>query len=106
MLAQQYKLPMTKEALVEAHVLGFVFTGNESNSVIGFVSATDNETFIEFTLFNPRELEDKVIDAGAYDIKSEVDYKPLFSDLMDSADRDTWLAWVDIARRLEVVNYH
>lgn len=89
MKIQQYKTmcsTISKNAL-----LGFVFAYDDTELLAGFVSATDFNTYVEITLFNPVERD--CISKPVWDCKEQVEFEPIFSRLMDDADETVQAAW-------------
>ena len=74
-IAQQYKIMM--ENVRKAQIGGLVYDIDGNNSVIGFISGTDNKLYVEFTLFKPILLSK--LPEYVYDVFPKVDAIDVFN---------------------------
>jgi hypothetical protein len=102
MKVQQYKLLFN--VTDEIQLPGFVFSSDDTALLVGFVSNTDHETYIEITLFEQTEKDNLPI--SVYDCRESVDFKPIFDQLMDVADETVQSAWCKLMTNADVVESH
>lgn len=88
MLIQQYKIDCDATAVM----LGaFVYHSNDEDVAIGFISATDNQSFIEVTLFD--KMDEKDFPENIWDTRSEVVLDDVMDDVFPEMNERTQELW-------------
>lgn len=102
MQVQQYKLLCND---VSGALPGqSVYLSNVSNMVIGFISATDSETYIEITLFDPVSSDN--LPLTIYNTVSSVDYTSALSEILETAPAEIVDMWRELATGTHDVTIH
>lgn len=75
----------------------FVFADDESDEIIGFISDTDSDTYIDITFFDP--IDSKELPEDIENVKSRVDWKEVFADTIPLMPDEVYAAWKEGANR-------
>ena len=88
---QQYKVSC--EEAEHAVIGAFVFFNEDSNTVCGFVSDTDQDTWLEITLFDPTPASE--LPPDIFSTNAEVDWTQVFEDISDAIPDKVKQMWTD-----------
>lgn len=95
MNVQQYRI--YADDLDESRHGQFVFADDESNEIVGFISDTDSDTYIDITLFGP--IDSRELPEDIENVMSRVDWQEVFADTIPLMPDEVYAAWKEGANK-------